>query len=909
MRPLGHQPGLDGLRALAVGAVLLYHARFGWATGGFLGVSLFFTLSGFLITSLLLREGATTGTVDLRRFWTRRFRRLLPAAWATIAAVVLMGLAGVWNTDQLRDLRGDVPFALAQVVNWHFILQRRSYGAAFQAPSPLEHYWSLAIEEQFYLLLPLVVVGLLALERRRGGRSVRFLATAFLLLGGASVLLNGMLARSGTDAAYFGTFSRIFELLAGALLACVLIRGTWLRARTARAVATWGAAAALGVTVVFWHVATVGSPWMYPTGFLVVAACSCALILGAMQGGFVTRLLELRPLVWLGGISYGVYLIHWPVFLWLTPERVGWLPWPLFALRMAVTLTLAVCMFRLLERPVRVGGLLPARRARVVAPATIVAVLLGTAMATADLPPPTNLQRAAAETTTLPPRPLQVTFVGDRLAASLDGHADVGGRSPMHATVLSAPDCGLATGGWVRRSDGTFERDSDRCGDVRSALIDRITGLHPDVVVVWAGSRDLADRRMSPESPWAGPGTPQIDEFLTVDVSETLRQLVATGAQVVALSTPPLGEPAAPPPAVPTTMPSDPTRAALLGTEIAQIGEGIPPAASADDGARLAAWNAVLAASAAKAGATYLDAAAEIATWPGGALDQRWRLDGLGLTPAGARRLARWLSPQLRDLRPVVAAPAPPSALSGGNEVPPAPAPTPHRPVPPGGHVNVAVVGDSVALGIYAGLRHWATGTGVVDVANAAKLGCPIARGGDYRHLLDVATFRPECDWSGVFPGFVRDQRPDVVVLMSGIWEVVDRRFPGDDRWRHIGDPEVDAYILKEFVAAIDVLGSSGASVVVLTYPHFQHGADQGYMDLPESDPTRVDRLNEILRQAVALRPGVARIIDLQAWYASQPGGELDRSRRPDGLHFADGYAPMIGAWLGPQLLAIAHNP
>ncbi len=153
--------------------MLVYHARFGWATGGFLGVSLFFTLSGFLITSLLLREGVRRDSVDLRGFWVRRFRRLLPASWVTIGIVVAMGLVGVWNTDQLRDLRGDVPFALAEIINWHFIAQGRSYGAAFQAPSPLEHFWSLAVEQQFYVLLPLVIAGLLALERRRGGRSDR----------------------------------------------------------------------------------------------------------------------------------------------------------------------------------------------------------------------------------------------------------------------------------------------------------------------------------------------------------------------------------------------------------------------------------------------------------------------------------------------------------------------------------------------------------------------------------------------------------------------------------------------------------------------------------------------------------------------------------------------------------------
>ena len=164
--PLGRQPALDGLRAVAVMAVLLYHSRFVWAQGGFLGVSTFFTLSGFLITSLLLREWGHAGWLDLRRFWRRRFRRLLPASWLTLLLVIGMGALGVWDTQQLRALRGDVPFALLEVLNWHFIAQGRAYGAQFAAPSPLEHFWSLAVEEQFYLVLP-VLLGVLLTRRLR----------------------------------------------------------------------------------------------------------------------------------------------------------------------------------------------------------------------------------------------------------------------------------------------------------------------------------------------------------------------------------------------------------------------------------------------------------------------------------------------------------------------------------------------------------------------------------------------------------------------------------------------------------------------------------------------------------------------------------------------------------------------
>jgi len=926
--PLGHQPPLDGLRALAVLAVLFYHARFPWITGGFLGVSLFFTLSGFLITSLLLREWAGGEAISLRRFWGRRFRRLMAASWATIAMVLFMGFAGIWNTDQLRSLRGDVVFALLEVINWHFIAQGRTYGAGFSAPSPLEHFWSLAIEQQFYLLLPVLIAFVLARsERRRRPRTPRSagaarrtfeprsalrtrpLVAVLVVIGILSAVSNWWFSQDGTDRAYFGTLSRMFELLAGALLACALLHGTRLSSERSRAMARVGAWLGLALSVVFWNVATVGSTWMYPFGFLVVAAASCGLIIGVMQGGVLSSVLSWAPILWLGKISYGVYLVHWPIFLWLTPERVGWAPWPLFGLRMAVTLTVAELMFRLLERPVRLGRLLPARQAMYSIPVAAVALLASTALVTSDLPEPTNLERAAASVTTLAPRPLGVLVLGDELAGSVEGRLDVGGKTPMEVKVLATPGCGLAVGGWIRRVDGGVERDVDRCGSTRKTWVDEVNRTHPDVVVVWSGVRDLSDRRLDPASPWAGPGTAQIDDFLRVDVADLLRDLGSSGALVAVMSVPPIRSSAPDPPVVATTLPPEPERATLLQGEIDQIRSGVPPSGWAqNDDARIAALNSVLQGASTAAGATFIDTAAEMGTWTGGALAPEWRDAGVGLTPAGAEKLAKWLAPQLRDLQPV-AAPAAPASVLGSAPIPAAPTPMPRRSAAAGQPVHVTVVGDSVAIGIGYGLDLWGRGRPDITVANAAVLGCPIARGGSYRFLRDIATFRDECDWGTRFAKIVDTQRPDVVVLASGIWDVVDRRFPGDDRWRHIGEPEVDSFILREFVAAIDVLGSTGASVALLTYPHFQAGADQGFTDLPESDPARIDRLNELLREAAAARPGVARVVDLQGWYAQQPGGEGDLARRPDGLHFSDEYVPTVGAWLGPQLVAIGRNP
>src|SRR5262245_51483447 len=255
----GRVPALDGLRALAVAAVLLFHSQFSWARGGFLGVSAFFTLSGFLITSLLLHDrlGSTRG--HLRSFWARRARRLLPAAIVTLFGVTMFA-ATVATTDQLRVLRGDVFAALGYVANWRFYLSGQSYGELFRAPSPVLHFWSLAIEEQFYVVFPLVVAGTLWLVRRRSELRRRQVLGALLIVGiAASVIASRVLyAHDGSTRAYYGTDTRAAELLVGALLAVIVAgRITPGRAvsRRPRVAANVAGVAALGLMP--WRWATV----------------------------------------------------------------------------------------------------------------------------------------------------------------------------------------------------------------------------------------------------------------------------------------------------------------------------------------------------------------------------------------------------------------------------------------------------------------------------------------------------------------------------------------------------------------------------------------------------------------------------------------------------------------------------
>jgi len=379
---LAHLPALDGLRGVAVAVVLLFHAGFSWAKGGFLGVSMFFTLSGFLITSLLLREWGGDHRIDLRAFWSRRFRRLMPAALATLAGVSVLAWV-VGSHEQLHTLRLDVWAAVAYVANWRFLYAGRSYADLWSAPSPVQHFWSLAVEEQFYFFYPLLAFAAL----KAGGR--RLLAWALAIGAGASVVWAVHL-RGHLDRVYYGTDTRMAELLAGGLLALWWTH----RAAAPDAPATRrgrGAVLALGLVGLLGSAAlwpTVGQTSSFVTrGLLPLQALlSVAAIASAVRPGPVASALSWRPLVALGTVSYGVYLYHWPVFITLTPARTHLAQVPLFLLRVAVTGALAVLSYRFLEQPVRRRRVLTSWRVVPSAAFAAVAVALVAAVVTVQVP-------------------------------------------------------------------------------------------------------------------------------------------------------------------------------------------------------------------------------------------------------------------------------------------------------------------------------------------------------------------------------------------------------------------------------------------------------------------------------------------------------------------------------------------
>jgi peptidoglycan/LPS O-acetylase OafA/YrhL len=334
--------------------VLLFHANH--LKGGYLGVDFFFVLSGYLITSLLLAEAAQTGSVGLGGFWARRARRLLPAL-----AVLLVGVAAYCvvyaSRSELGQIRGDAFATLGYVANWREVFSHQDYFALFSSPSPLNHTWSLAIEEQFYLVWPLVFFGLLTRFRVRTPRAV--LVTALVLAAVSTLLMFELYSPASTTRAYFGTDTRAAAILFGAALAAWNVMRPPTGHRGRRVALEVVGVAGVVVLAVAWVALDGQSRTLYRGGFLVCGVAATAVIAAVVhpQRGVLARLLEFRPLVGLGLISYGVYLYHWPIDIVLDAQRVHLGGWPLVLVQVAVTLVVSIASFKLVERPVRTGAI------------------------------------------------------------------------------------------------------------------------------------------------------------------------------------------------------------------------------------------------------------------------------------------------------------------------------------------------------------------------------------------------------------------------------------------------------------------------------------------------------------------------------------------------------------------------
>jgi peptidoglycan/LPS O-acetylase OafA/YrhL len=439
-------PGLDGLRALAVLGVLLYHAGISWVPGGFLGVDLFFVISGFLITTLLIEEFQRRGAISFAGFYRRRARRLLPALFAmlivTVTAIVLF-----WP-QELPKIRGDFLASLTYVTNWWFIVKHQSYFQATGRPSPFQHLWSLAVEEQFYLVWP-AVVGMALVGRHSARRLVGLGIGAVAAAAGSTVLMAVIAIRQnipyGADASrvYMGTDTHAMGVLLGAgagALACAwraADEAGQSRERWTRRLDAAGAAGLIGVCLAM-AMTSEFARGLYRGGFLLFAALAVLPVVAvARPGSRLGSALGWEPLRWAGTRSYALYLWHWPIFVFTRPQLdVPLGAGPDLVLRLALTVAAAEASYRLVEQPIRANGVgvylervkrIPARwRPTVLAYAggALLAVLLATFLVTgtsgpstttffneaaatrsragADHPPTPAATRAAAPTATHP---------------------------------------------------------------------------------------------------------------------------------------------------------------------------------------------------------------------------------------------------------------------------------------------------------------------------------------------------------------------------------------------------------------------------------------------------------------------------------------------------------------------------
>ena len=359
-----HLPALDGVRGVAVIGVILYHLGYSWASGGYLGVDLFFVLSGFLITSLLLEDWARSGQLRLGAFYGRRARRLLPALCLMLLLVALyvalngrFGPSGTSAPVDLSGLRHDGLASLFYVANWQLIFSHQSYFAEFSAPSPLTHTWSLAIEEQFYLLWPPILLGLLVLAKTRW-RRVGFAVAA--AAGLASAAWMAVLFHPGADPSrvYYGTDTRAFELFAGIALAMLAAARLQPGPGARRTLHVAGPLAAAGLAA-FWVLGGTPSGMprdvMYRGGLLACAVLAAIILADVRQldRGPLAWALSRRTICWIGTISYGLYIFHYPVFIFMTAGRTGLTGPALAAARVGLTLVLATASFYLVEQPLR----------------------------------------------------------------------------------------------------------------------------------------------------------------------------------------------------------------------------------------------------------------------------------------------------------------------------------------------------------------------------------------------------------------------------------------------------------------------------------------------------------------------------------------------------------------------------
>jgi peptidoglycan/LPS O-acetylase OafA/YrhL len=635
---LAYVPALDGLRAVAVLAVIAYHLNFGWAQGGYLGVDLFFVLSGYLITSLLAGEWGRSGRIRLGSFWARRARRLLPAVVLVLLVLALYAGLGGPGLDR-STLRPDALTTLFYSANWHQVFTHQSYFTQFASASPLRHTWSLAIEEQFYLVWPLALLAVLVAAR--GSRRVALVATGLLAAGSAALM--AVLYHPGVDPSrvYYGTDTRAFELLVGAGLAIVLARRPPVHRRAGRGALQVAGLVSMGA-LVYGLVAVAGPPgWLYRGGLFGATVLVAVVIASVVQPrpGLLGAVLSLPPLVWLGVISYGLYLWHWPVLVLATESTTGVSGYPLKALQVGLTVALATASYYVVERPIRRARFSGWRRRSVVpigVAATAAALVFATVPAATTsitpaagaagtapngLPAGAGAIRASPDTASAPtastaPELSSVMVVGDSTAITLAE----GLKGPGVAAGLTIHDggelgCSIVLGYTEGDSTGLDEpaTPQPRC-DWRTMWPPELDRWRPKVVMMLWGPLDTADHVVNGR--WLRVGTPEWQSYYNDQLTQMVSMLSSRGAQVLIATAPQFHN-------RPTVTSPHPTF---------------------NDPQRLATLNGMYGTFAAQHSSVDLfDLASQV-------VPSDFGDDGVHFTPSGSNRLAAFVNPALEEL-------------------------------------------------------------------------------------------------------------------------------------------------------------------------------------------------------------------------------------------------------------------
>ncbi|MET7021738.1 acyltransferase family protein [Bacillus mycoides] len=348
--------GLDSLRGLAILGVILYHINFNWMPGGFLGVTVFFVLSGYLITDILAIEWKNNKRIDLKKFWLSRARRLLPGM--LIMLIVTLAWITIFHSSLLVKMRGDSLAALLYFSNWWYIYHKLSYFDSFSQLSPLNHFWSLAVEEQFYVVWPFVIsLGFYYIKKQ--SRMILFICLGAI----ASALAMANLYEPGTDPSriYYGTDTRAFSLLIGAALALI-----WPSSRLASKIIPQarlildiiGGVALIIILTMFWKTNQY-EPFLYRGGMVLLSIATALLVANlAHPASRIAQFLRFRPLRWMGVRSYGIYLWHYPIITLTTPKvNTGEFSFTRAILQFLLIIIVAQISWKFIENPIRKGAL------------------------------------------------------------------------------------------------------------------------------------------------------------------------------------------------------------------------------------------------------------------------------------------------------------------------------------------------------------------------------------------------------------------------------------------------------------------------------------------------------------------------------------------------------------------------